>query len=57
MDSQEPQQIANPTHQFIVEPFSGQLEEYNRGPAIDQIVKQALEKAFRKKLTEITEDD
>ena len=57
MDSQELQQIPNPIHEFIVEPFSGQLEKYKRGPAIDQIAKQALEKAFGKKLTEITEDD
>ena len=42
---------------FIVEPNSKKLKKYMRGPVIDQIAKQALERALGKKLTEITYDD
>ena len=42
---------------FIVEPNSKKLKKYLRGPVIDQIAKQALERAYGKKLTETTDID
>ena len=42
---------------FIVKPNSKKLKKYLRGPVIDQIAKQALERAYSKKLTEITKGD